>query len=435
MMIPLSYYFMMFYFRKSRQNNMGKGEKTVNTNMLKFKFCFRWSVCIVFFLSLTGCPSLSVQRMVPSEPNTFSYTTNQSIRKIIVTGVENDSPGLGSQLCMCEHIHNAVTKTLTNTELFDSIDQGQGDIDLLVNVRSQHTRYVSGLELRWEIIITYRFVGPSEETIWTKTYESGFSGNNAGGKARYVYSCEGVVRENIKAFLRGLSVLDEDFFASKIATIINANDTNEKINLDYSIDKPQGMTGLDKQESESIRPNDTINLTTNPKGTQIDRHDKYKIAFLPWDTGSGTQTKNLIIKVADYIKKSDDLEIIASCYDLSLIDPRDVEKIGSIERSKIWKKHSIFEVKKPDIEQVCKIGEKLDADVIMVVSFSTESNSYNLFKYLRIYLIDVTSGKQCVFNNRERLNDFNFNQRIFEILENVFNDYRDLRRDVAYKMN
>jgi hypothetical protein len=84
---------------------------------------------------------------------------------------------------------------------------------------------------------------------------------------------------------------------------------------------------------------------------------------------------------------------------------------------------------------VCKIGKELGADAIMVAAFRTESNSYNLFKYLSIYLIDVTSGKQCVFNNREKINDFNFNQKIFEILDNVFNDYRDLRRDVAYKMN
>ena len=215
MMIPLSYYFMMFYFRKSRQNNMGKGEKTVDTNMLKSKFCFRWIVCIVLFLSLTGCPSLNVQRMVPSESNTFLYKTNQSIRKIIVSGEENDSPGLGSQLCMCEHIHDAVTTTLTNTELFDSVDKGEGDLDLLVNVRSQHKRYISGSGFRWGMIITYRFLGPSEETIWAKTYESGFSVNNAGGKARYVYSCEGVVRENMKALLRGLSVLDKRLFCVK----------------------------------------------------------------------------------------------------------------------------------------------------------------------------------------------------------------------------
>ena len=233
---------MMFYFRKSRQNNLRKLEKTVNTKTRAFTFCFRWPLCIVIFLSLTGCLSLSVQRMVPSESTAFTDKTNQSIRKIIVSGEENDSPGLGSQLCMCEHIYDAVTTTLTNTKLFDSVDKGEGDLDLLVNVRSQHKRNISGLELRWGMIITYRFVGPSEETIWAKTYESGFSCNNAGGKARYVYSCEGVVRENMKAFLKGLSVLDKDYFVSKVTTILNANDTTEEIKSDESDES--GRTNL-----------------------------------------------------------------------------------------------------------------------------------------------------------------------------------------------
>ncbi len=42
----------------------------------------------------------------------------------------------------------------------------------------------------------------------------------------------------------------------------------------------------------------------------------YKLAILPWDIGYEKKTKNFVSKIADYIEKSNDFEIIASYYDI-----------------------------------------------------------------------------------------------------------------------
>lgn len=206
-------------------------------------------------------------------------------------------------------------------------------------------------------------------------------------------------------------------------------------NLDYTSEKSQVITGLGKQKPESLGQNDTINFTTIPKDTHNDKHGKYQIAILPWNIGYENEKENVIGKIATYINNSEDFEIIASYYDLPRNGQNNVKMIKNIRKDDIWIRNSIMGDKLPITEQVCKIGKELDADAIMVASFRTGLKWQNAFKNLRIYLIDVRSGKQCVFYSGEGLSITNFNQRIFEILDDVFNDYRDLKRDVAYKMN
>lgn len=203
-------------------------------------------------------------------------------------------------------------------------------------------------------------------------------------------------------------------------------------NLDYRSEKPQVITELYKQEPKSFGPNDTINLTTTPKGTQSDKHDMYQIAILPWNIGYENQTENFVEKIVDYIQKSNDLKIIASYYDILHNDHNIVKNIDNIDKNDIWIGESILGDKKPNVEQICKIGQELDADAIMVAAFKTESRT---FKFLRIYLIDVASGEQCVFNNKKTINEYRFDSMIVEIIDNIFDDYRNIKNDVAVKVN
>ena len=175
----------------------------MNTNMHKFEFCVRVALCISLLLFLAGCPSLNVQRMVPTESEVPPFQTNESIRKIVVSGQEKPKSN-GMVFAQLEDIKLVVTKTLSNTGFFDSIDQGQGTLDLLVIVRAQYQNHSAGLKCRGKITITYRFINLSDEIIWAKSYESGFSSNDLGGMARITYCREGAVRENMKAFVRGL---------------------------------------------------------------------------------------------------------------------------------------------------------------------------------------------------------------------------------------
>ena len=73
----------------------------------------------------------------------------------------------------------------------------------MVIVRAQYQNQSAGIECRGKITITYRFINLSEEIIWAKTYESGFSSNDFVGMARITYCRECAVRENMKAFVRG----------------------------------------------------------------------------------------------------------------------------------------------------------------------------------------------------------------------------------------
>ena len=228
--------------------------------------------------------------------------------------------------------------------------------------------------------------------------------------------------------------LINDYFVSKVTTIVNANDTTEEINLDYSGEKPQLTTELYRQEPKSLGPNDTINLTTTPKGTQSNKYDMYQIAILPWYIVYGPQKENLLGRIADYIKKSDDLDILASCYDLSASGFNNVKIIRNIDEKDVWIKKSFFDDTKPDIKKVRNIGNTLGADAIMVAAFNSTSTG---FKYLRLYLVDVTSGKLCAFNHMDGIRVYHgdFHGVISNILDNIFDDYRNTKRDVALEMN
>jgi len=170
----------------------------------------------------------------------------------------------------------------------------------------------------------------------------------------------------------------------------------------------------------------------NVKDVRKNENDRYRIGILPWNIGYESGKENVISKIATYVTNSEDFEIIASYYDLPLKRKNNVKMIKNIGEDDIWIRSSIMGDKLPNIGQVCRIGKEIDADTIMVASFKSGLRWQNAFKNLRIYLIDVKSGKQCVFHSREGLSVAELNQNIFEILDNVFSDYRHLRRDVAY---
>lgn len=157
----------------------------------------------VTILLTSGCAGPNAQRMVPQLSTSSEFTTNQSIRTIRVRGEKDEVFG-GPAFATKEQIFEATQSTLRQSGLFNSVNNGEGDIDLNVIVRSQGQDVSSMLEYRGIITITYRFTNTDGEIIWLKTLESGFSSHAFSGATRTVEAREGCVRENMMALIQSI---------------------------------------------------------------------------------------------------------------------------------------------------------------------------------------------------------------------------------------
>ncbi len=156
---------------------------------------------VILALSLfSGCASLDVTQMVPDAPTTAFKNTGQSIRTISVRG-EQDSVWGGPSYAKKEEIHEAVALSLSGSGLFGSVDRGQGDLELLVLVRSQDQKVSLMLEYTGLLTVTYRFSDQNGNVVWTKTLESSGSSHAFSGATRTRVGRERTVKANLTALL------------------------------------------------------------------------------------------------------------------------------------------------------------------------------------------------------------------------------------------
>jgi len=158
----------------------------------------------IFILSLiSGCAGIDPTNMVPEVSTVEAKSTGQSIRKITVRSEQESFMG-GALYVEETDIHAAVASTLANSGLFDSVDQGQGDLDLLVLVRSQDQKSSIMLEYTALITMTYRFSDRSGDVIWAKTLESSGSSHAFAGGTRTREARERTVKANFVALMEAL---------------------------------------------------------------------------------------------------------------------------------------------------------------------------------------------------------------------------------------
>ena len=186
------------------------------------------------------------------------------------------------------------------------------------------------------------------------------------------------------------------------------------------------LSKLQRSQNEAI-----VEINSNPKVVDDRNFTGYRIAILPWDVRFPTHLTTVMGKIATYVKESNDFRIATSYYDLEFSGLYGIERPKNIKGDLLWRKDSFFEDIKPDIEQVRQVGRKLGVDVAILGVFDSAGNNIS---NLRMYLIDIISGKQFVFKNVGKMDVYqgNFHANFSTTLSNLFNDYRELKNDTIY---
>lgn len=160
---------------------------------------------VILFLSLVvaSCAGLNGQMMVPVFDDKTPIKTNKSISRIEVRG-EKEEIFSGPTYAKKDQIHYAARETLKRMAIFNSVDEGKGDLTMHIIVRSQTQNSSLLLEYRASITITYRLVNIGGDVIWSKTFETEFSDHSFSGATRTVKAREGSVRENLALLAESL---------------------------------------------------------------------------------------------------------------------------------------------------------------------------------------------------------------------------------------
>jgi hypothetical protein len=164
-------------------------------------------VSLLLILLLVGCAGLDSRRMAAQVDADQQFSTGHSIDKIAIRGEKEEVFG-GPAYARKEQILDAARITLRNSGLFDSVDEGKGDLTLHIIVRAQNQKHTVMLEYTAIITITYRLTDPKGEVIWTQSYETEFSSHAFSGATRTVEAREGSVRENLAAMIDGIKSLE-----------------------------------------------------------------------------------------------------------------------------------------------------------------------------------------------------------------------------------
>ena len=101
-----------------------------------------------------------------------------------------------------EALTQTVLLALQKVKAFAAVSESAGDVELLVLVLAQDQQ--GFLPTTARMVANYKFVGRNGDTIWSETYDTSFSAGDLGGASRTMNAHEGAVRENMKAFVRGL---------------------------------------------------------------------------------------------------------------------------------------------------------------------------------------------------------------------------------------
>jgi len=154
---------------------------------------------------LISCAGLDGVRMAPhfEQPPINSFHIDDSIISITVKG-EKEEIFSGPAYAKKEQIQQALRIGLRNANIFNSVDEGKGTLNLTAIVRSQSQSASLMLEYRAKLTVSYRITDTTDKIVWFKTFESEFSSHAFSGATRTVEAREGSVRENLKSFINGL---------------------------------------------------------------------------------------------------------------------------------------------------------------------------------------------------------------------------------------
>ena len=160
------------------------------------------ALCLVLTLGACG---LSTSDMVPESVAVNTKHIDASVTIMDVTGDRETNFG-GAIFITNADFKEALRKTLTEAKIFRSIQDNGGDLLLFGKVKQQDQDVQHVLEYRANITVEYLFRQSSDQKIvWDETYASEFSSTAFSGATRTIVAREGAIRENLAAFLKGIS--------------------------------------------------------------------------------------------------------------------------------------------------------------------------------------------------------------------------------------
>lgn len=112
-----------------------------------------------------------------------------------------------------------------------------------------------------------------------------------------------------------------------------------------------------------------------------------EVAIFPWVTSSGTHKKNInaviLENIISTIESEKNFYLVSSFYKTGKMEYDNNTNLNTIDKSTIWAH------KKPDLLNICKYGQALSIDTVIIGSYYVDGRIYDL----KIYLIDIKSSK------------------------------------------
>lgn len=154
-------------------------------------------------IAVSGCVA-SVDAMIPAAPAGNHRHMNESLTVAnVATTTESgyyDAPVVSS-----EAFKVALKRTLENSNLFASVKGSNADLTLYATIKGQSYDESIGKGHRTSIVVEYRIVqASSKKAVWDETYESQ-AGSTTFGTRGLMHSQEDSVRQNLAAFVQGIS--------------------------------------------------------------------------------------------------------------------------------------------------------------------------------------------------------------------------------------
>lgn len=171
----------------------------------KPSFSFRMSAVSVFIaLAACGCSGINPARIAPKAPKQPVAKVGPSVRVMDVTGGKKSTFG-GPEMINNEQFKKALILALEQSGLFSGVNADRGDLDLYATIRSEDQRVSRGLQYTATMVVSYKFLDRSSNTVFSASYDSEFSSTAFSGATRTVEAREGSARENLASLIKGIS--------------------------------------------------------------------------------------------------------------------------------------------------------------------------------------------------------------------------------------
>jgi hypothetical protein len=174
-----------------------------HSNQKLFSTRARLLALLTFVPFVWSCSSLKPSRMVPQTSAVSTTKIGGSVRVMDVIGGRETYFG-GAQMIDNEQFKKALILALRQSGLFNEVSSDHGEMDLHATIRSQDQKISRGLQYTATMVVTYKFVDRTGNTVWSAAYDSEFSSTAFAGGIRTVRAREGSARENLTSLMQGL---------------------------------------------------------------------------------------------------------------------------------------------------------------------------------------------------------------------------------------